>query len=147
MIDYVNQSYMKQWAAAILPCCPEFDLCSAIGTVKDGNLTSVVLYSNLIESPSGVPISIEMSIASVDKSWCNRHNLRALFLYPFTQLRVGRVQATISRQNKTAREFVKRLGFKYEGMGRNAWPLGGDAAVYSLLRKECKWVQNQSQNC
>ena len=50
------------------------------------------------------------------------------------------MQATIRRGNRTARRFVERLGFRYEGMAREAWPTGEDAALYSMLRRECRWT-------
>ena len=140
ILDYINQDYMKTWFKEQLLIAPDSRLSTAIGVIKNNKLICVVLYSGYIESPFGEPIMIEMSVCSIDKSWCTRHNLKEFFTYPFIYLKVKRVQATISKQNKSVRKFAQKLGFKYEGMGRKAYPLGGDAAVYSLLRKECRWI-------
>ncbi len=139
MIDYQNQDYMKKWASDILGI-RDFGLSTAIGIIEGNKLICAVIYNNFIRSPFGQPISIEMSIASIDKHWCNRHNLAVFFEYPFIRLNVERVQATTAKRNKSARKFLQRLGFKYEGTGRKAWPLGGDCTVYSLLKPECRYI-------
>lgn len=114
--------------------------CAAIGIVRDNRLIAGVVYNNYIESPDGRPVSIEGTIASIDPAWCTKRNLHALFFYPFVTLGVARFQATTARKNKKARQFLVRLGFTLDGMARQAWPLGGDAAVYSMLKPECRYI-------
>lgn len=114
----------------------DFGPSSAIGVAEDGRLIAGVVYSAWRAAPG----SLEMSIAAVSPRWCSRRVLAALFGYPFGQLAAVRVQATIRRGNRGARRFVERLGFRYEGMARAAWPTGEDAAVYSMLRHECRWL-------
>ena len=135
-------SQVAEWAAAHLGT--SFGECAAIGICgEDGALIAGVVYNHLHCNPkTGRPAMIEMSIASDSPKWCSRENLDALFGYPFRQLKVSRVQATVHRKNRHARRFVERLGFVYEGMGRRAWPTGGDAAVYSMLPHECRWLRN-----
>jgi alkanesulfonate monooxygenase SsuD/methylene tetrahydromethanopterin reductase-like flavin-dependent oxidoreductase (luciferase family) len=65
------------------------------------------------------------------------------FGYPFDQLGVKRVQATIAKGNKAARKFVERLGFRYEGLARFGFSATQHAAVYSMLREECRWLHEQ----
>jgi RimJ/RimL family protein N-acetyltransferase len=139
IIDYTNQEEMKKWASNLLGGI-DFGVCTAIGVRNDLGLICVVIYNNFIASPDRTPISIEMSVVGVDKRWCNRHNLRVFFEYPFIQLGVKRVQATIARRNKPVRKFCRKLGFQYEGTGRQAWHLGGDCCVYSLLKPECRYI-------
>lgn len=113
----------------------------AIGIVKDNKLICGVVYTNYsINSKTGSPHSIEMSIFSIDKSWCNRHNLRVFFGYPFIQLGLKRVQTTCSADIEGVIMFNKRLGFKKEGYHREAFHDGTDAISWSMLKSECKWV-------
>ena len=114
----------------------EFGPAAAIGVVEDGTLVAGIVYSGWRDRPG----ALEMSIASTSPRWCRRWVLEAAFRYPFEQLGARRVQATVRRGNGTARRFVERLGFRYEGMAREAWPTGEDAAVYSMLRRECRWT-------
>lgn len=139
MMDFENQEAMQLWASERLGGL-KFSPSMCLGIMKDGFYIAVAVYNNFYASPAGEAVSVEMSIASIDKSWCNRHNLHVIFAYPFIQLKVKRVQATVAKNNKQARKFVQRLGGKYEGMGRKAWIFGGDAAVYSLLKHECRWL-------
>lgn len=107
----------------------------AIGVVKNGELIAGVVYNNYVKS-----VSIEMSIYSVDKVWATRHNLRALFNYPFTQLGLRRVTALCSANERDVMKFLERLGFKQEGIHREAHFNGGDSVSYGLLRNECRYL-------
>jgi RimJ/RimL family protein N-acetyltransferase len=107
----------------------------AIGVVHDNRLIAGVVYTHY--QPG---LLIEMSVASIDKRWASRHNLRAFFKYPFTDLKLGRVQTLCSAKNEGVIMFNKRLGFIQEGYHRLAWPLGGDAISWSMLKPECRWI-------
>ncbi len=110
--------------------------CAAIGVVQDEALIAAVAFNNY------QPHMIEASVVATTPRWCSRRVLAAVFAYPFRQLGVRRVQATTARRNKRARKFIERLGFKYEGIARKGWPRGGDAAVYSMLNNECRWLRD-----
>ena len=119
----------------------QFNMCRSVGIIKGGKIIAGIVYNNYHERPDGTPLTIEMSIASIDKSWCTRHNLKALFAIPFTQLRLGRVQTLCSANEGDIVNFNKRLGFKQEGVHREAWATGGDALSFSMLSHECKWIK------
>ena len=114
----------------------------AIGVVNNGKLIAGVIYSNYCTDKENNPVSIEMSIASIDKRWATRHNLRAFFMHPFIDLKVKRVHTLCSAKNEGVVMFNKRLGFRQEGYHLEAWPLGGDAISWGMLKSECKWVKN-----
>jgi RimJ/RimL family protein N-acetyltransferase len=118
---------------------PNFGQCSAIGVELDGKIIAGVVYSNYVEH-HGKPISIELSIASIDKRWCTRYNLRELYAYPFLQLNVQRAQVSTPVESQGVVKFDEKLGFKYEGTARKAHFLGGDMVVLSMLRDECRWL-------
>jgi RimJ/RimL family protein N-acetyltransferase len=112
----------------------------SIGIIDDNKLLAGIVYSNYHEKIDGTPLSLEMSIASIDKRWCNRHNLKALFDFPFIELRLKRVQTLCSKNEGDIMNFNKRLGFTQEGTHREAWPMGGDAVSWGMLKSECKWI-------
>lgn len=140
MLVFGQDDYVSEWVSIMLGK-RNWGYKTAIGIQKNDFLIAGVVYNNQMLDCKGKPFNIEMSIASVDKSWCNRHNLGVLFRYPFIQLGVKRVQATTAKRNKSVRQFLDRLGFTLEGIGRQAWPEGGDCAVYSMLKPECKWIK------
>lgn len=112
------------------------DKYTAIGVTDKGRLIAGVVYNNY--HPEHM---IEMSVASIDKKWANRHNLRAFFKYPFIDLGVKRVQTLCSAAEGDVVSFNQRLGFKKEGFHREAWPMGGDAVSFGMLKNECKWIK------
>jgi RimJ/RimL family protein N-acetyltransferase len=112
----------------------------SIGILLDGKIICGIVYNNFITDIWGNPLCIEMSIASVDKKWANRHTLREAFAYPFIQLNLERVQATTSTLNDGANKMLERLGFQKEGTHRKAYCNRSDAFSWSLLKSECKWI-------
>ncbi len=111
----------------------------AFGVVRDAHVIAAVIYTNY--HPGHM---IEIGVVSVDPRWCTRQVLGAAFAYPFRDLNVRRLQATTARRNKRARRLIGRLGFKFEGTARQGWPAGGDASVYSMLRRECRWLEERT---
>jgi RimJ/RimL family protein N-acetyltransferase len=82
-------------------------------------------------------INVDMHIAARPKShWLSRSFFNASFELPFRVLEVPRVTGLIRAENLKAQRFVTRLGFKYEGRMRKAFPDGGDLVLYGLLREE-----------
>ena len=111
---------------------------TALGIIREGHIIAGVVYSDFREGEHGS--SIQGSIASLHPQWCNRKVLRSIFAYPFQQIRVSRFWLSTSRKNKHARKFVERLGFRFEGIARRAHDGRTDAAVYSMLPHECRWL-------
>ena len=109
----------------------------AIGVERDSRLIAAVVFHNYHGH------MIEASIAATTPKWCSRRALAAFFNYPFNQAGVQRLQVVCRRKNKHARKFVERLGFKFEGIGRRAWSATEDAAIYSMLPHECRWIDGQ----
>jgi RimJ/RimL family protein N-acetyltransferase len=133
---------LAQWVAERMPVrmnARDFKGYQCIGVCRETTVLAVVVYSNFRRMAHGN--SMDMSIAADNPSWCRRGVLRALFHYPFAQQGCVRVTANVGRRNKRSRRLVEGLGFKLEGMGRRAYDGRQDAAVYSLMRDECKWLR------
>lgn len=128
---------MIEWVASRLGLAADvFEPATAIGIVEGERLIAGVVYHGYRPDPG----AIEASLASVSPRWCTRAVLRAIFAYPFEQLRVRRLQAVVERKDRHTRDIVMRLGFKYEGIARRFLPGAKDAAVYSMLQGECRWI-------
>lgn len=120
-----------------------FGECRAIGVVVDNRLIAGVVYNNYRESPKGTPLHLEMSIASIDKRWATRQNIRALFKYPFIDLDVKRVNTHCSTQAEGVIKFNYRLGFTLEGLHPKLFE-DGDAYSWGMLKEKCKWISSRS---
>lgn len=132
---YGREDVVTPWICDLLKMhIPEHAV--SIGIAKDNQLIGAALYHNYTLTGEGNPLFIEMSFGTLDKRWATRQIVSTLLGYPFFQLKVKRVQSTVSKKNKTVRLFLEHLGFKLEGTGRLAWPHGGDALMYSLLSRE-----------
>jgi len=139
---YGADSDVSEWVSnQIFGTKDYFGNCRAIGVVLENRLIAGVVYNNQHSTPDGTPYMLDMSVASIDKRWLNRHNLRAFFDFPFTQLRLKRVQ-THSQTGEAIMKFNERLGFKKEGLHREFWPLGGDSISWGMLKSECPWVKH-----
>jgi RimJ/RimL family protein N-acetyltransferase len=139
---YGKDELIGKWVAEKLriPDFKYFRPYIAIGIQENGQIRGGVIYNNYRTCILGLPISIEISGASLDKRCALRHIIKPLFAYPFSQLKVKRVALSIAKPNRRAREFAERLGFKLEGIARNAHYTGKDSAIYSMLRHECEWL-------
>lgn len=136
MLIYGQDERVAEWVGKYLMKDAEaFKPCKAIGIERDGKLIAGVVYNKY--EPG---LLIEMSIASIDKAWATRHNLKALFQYPFTQLSLGRVQALCSAKDEGVQMFLKRLGFAHEGTHPCAYHDGGTALSFGMLKHECRWI-------
>lgn len=140
MLVYGQDEIISAWVARQLKQPDDyFNPCRAIGIMKDDDIIAGVIYNNQ-QKHQGIPFMLEMSIASVDKRWATRHNLKALFSYPFAQLRLERVNTQCDSSDKGLIMFNKRLGFKPEGLHKGALAGGGDVVSFGMLKGDCKWL-------
>lgn len=135
MLVYGQDERVAKWVGENLMRDPQaFIPCKAIGIEREGELIAGVVYNNYVGH------LIEMTIASLDKRWATRHNLRALFGYPFTQLGLRRVQALCSANDEGVKMFLKRLGFIHEGVHPCAYHDGNTAYSFGMLKHQCRYI-------
>lgn len=79
------------------------------------------------------------TIYSEDKRWCNRRMLRHMFKVAFQNLDCRRINLLVSKNNRHCLKFVKKLGFKKEGLLRKFREDGEDCYILGMLREECPW--------
>ena len=109
--------------------------CKTIGLLEGDELIAGVVY-NLYNGPS-----ICMHVAAVPgKRWMTREYLQVCFAYPFLQLGCRRVTALTRVDNKEAIRFIEHLGFRREGIIREACTDGTDMYLLGMLRKECRFL-------
>ena len=118
----------------------EFYPCFSIGVIHNNELIMAAIFHQYRATKFGS--MIEVTAVANSSRWGNRDILAKLFSYPFEQLKVTRLQAIVSVRNTHSNDIVKRLGFVFEGMARNAWEGHIGANIYSMLPNECKWLKN-----
>lgn len=85
-------------------------------------------------------INCQMSVAASSPRWLTPPILKTMFHYPLVQLGARRVYSLALAEATSVRDFMTRLGFTHEGTLREAFDLG-DAVVYGMLRRECRWIR------
>ena len=132
-VVYENVDEMVVWASKIIGFQPRPDV-TAIGWRESGSLRAVALYDNFSEC------DCNMHIASDGKAhWLSRQFLIASFMHPFVQWRLRRVTGLVPAKNKDALRFDLHLGFKQEGIVRNALP-DDDIILLGMLKSECVYL-------
>lgn len=114
------------------------DRAAAIGVAgEDGELIAGVAAT---EYWPGVDLITHIA-AEPGSRWATRGVLRALFAYPFLQLRLPRITAEIRESNELSLKLCGQLGFRREGFKRRAAPGGEGLWILGMLRQECRWLK------
>ncbi len=125
---------VADWVASQIDHVDGFIAYAAIGIERDGELVGGVVYH---ENRGN---DIQISCAASKAHWLSQGSLRALFYYPFMQLKVDRMTAFTPSRSKGTRRFLSHLGFVQEGIMRQGFK-GDDCIIYGMLRDECKWIK------
>ena len=68
-----------------------------------------------------------------------------MFALAFNILKCRRVNLLVSKSNVRSLDFVRRLGFKTEGLLREYRENGEDCYFMGMLAKECPWLQKKGE--
>ena len=104
----------------------------AIGFEEGGELKGGVVFTNCTPTNVNAAIVLEAPMT--------RRFLRAVFYYPFIQLKVKRITALVDASNERSLNLTRKLGFKQEGRLREAAMDGGDTFVFGILQRDCRYL-------
>ena len=123
MLVYGHDEAVADWVLERIPHVSDFGPCSAIGVASGERLCAGVVFSGYRPDYG----NIEVSIASESAHWMRPEIIGEILAYPFMDLGVWCVYATMLRDDEKTIEFNKRLGFAkpvtighYFGPGRHA---------------------------
>lgn len=110
---------------------------SALGFIHphDGRPRWAVVYDDY--EPGG---SIRMHTAISDPKYVSRRAISAVFEYPFHQLGVKKVLATVNSKNRAALDLDFRLGFEVEAVIEDAYDVG-NMYILSMTHEQCRWLR------
>jgi len=111
-------------------------------TIWEGDiLLGMVSFSDYIPG-NLVAIHFLQAIGNVGS--LTRKVLREAFRFPFRELHLPRIMSyRIVGVTDNAGDFLKRLGFRAEGVLKEALQLPdsrADLEIYGMLERECKWL-------
>lgn len=134
-IGFDREEEAIEWAKQRLGITNEVGLCRAMSAEdKDGKLAFVVILSNF------TPRNIDMHTAAVDGAqWASPREIirmfNSIFGYAFQILGAKRVTGLVKSRNQAARQFDEHLGFKLEGVMREAFE-DDDLCLYGFLKQD-----------
>ena len=103
-------------------------------TYDDGSIAAVAVFSRFS------PYNCEISLATDQrKKWACRAFLRAIFTYPFTQMKLRRVTGAVESDNAAAINLHGHLGSIHEATLKH-WFGDKDAVLFRMTKEECKWL-------
>jgi len=104
-----------------------------LGLVRSGMLVAGVAFHD--RQYHNVHASIVALPGSLTKQF-----MKAIFHYPFNQLKVNRITVCVRRSNEASSKLAQRMGFSLEGIQRKGYPDGEDKFIFGMLKEECKWI-------
>ena len=75
-----------------------------------------------------------------ERNFATRGMLYGLFAFPFIHCEHRRITFTIAERDVQTQVLAKRLGFRFEGVMRDAIP-GDNHVVMGMTRDECIWIK------
>ncbi|MBP5615333.1 MAG: GNAT family N-acetyltransferase [Alphaproteobacteria bacterium] len=105
-----------------------------LGIMQNNEVIAGVVLSNIREN-----VDVWMTIFALDKKWCNRRILRALFGVCFDVLKCRRASVRVDASNQKSVKLIEGLGFHKEGVLRAFEDNGNDAIIYAMFNNECLW--------
>ncbi len=113
---------------------------SAIGWLSGSRLLAGVVYENIRAG------NVDLHIAALPGSmWCRPEFLKGIFLYAFDQLGCHRATGKTPANLSASRRMQEALGFRLEGIVREGMQDGRDLCIYGMLRRECRWIGETSE--
>jgi len=127
-IAWVNKNHNEEFV-------PE--LCHNITMLgKDGKIRAVVVFNQWSDHGCFMHIFSDGS-----KAWCSPRLIRASFAHAFWDCSKERVTGIVDARNRSALAFDQKLGFKVEGIARDANGPDLDSVILGFTRRD--WEQSR----
>ncbi len=68
--------------------------------------------------------------------------VRGMFETVFQRMGVYRLEARVSKKNRTTKRAAPRFGFRFEGAAPDFYGPGQAALLYSMRPHECRWLRD-----
>jgi hypothetical protein len=104
--------------------------------VSRGELIAGVVYDDFNSASMCMHVAAE-----VGTPWLTRGTLWRFFHYPFNELGLNVVIATVAEGNERSQRLVEGVGFRLHTKIPDAHPTG-NMHIYIMRREWCKWIGN-----
>lgn len=103
------------------------------GIEKEGRIVCGVFFENFTGRSVQIHVGLEPG-QRMTREW-----LKALFGYAFNQIKVQKIVGVIDSENSASLRFTRHIGFKDEGVIRDAGPKG-DLCILTMTRQQCRYL-------
>jgi RimJ/RimL family protein N-acetyltransferase len=132
--DFVTEQIRRQF-----PCEISEDFYRTIGAVNDdGQLIAGLVFHDIKILSHGM--EAEISLAGDGKVWMTRRAIRLFLVFAFVHLDCCRIVASVHPNNNQSIKLIEKFGFELEGRLRDRAGPGEDILIYSMLRRDNKWL-------
>jgi RimJ/RimL family protein N-acetyltransferase len=121
----------------------EFGPSAALGIVRKGKIIGGIVYNEFTGWSCAVTTYVD---GKSGPGWCSPATLCTLYTYPFCQLNCTRIEALVSRQNRSTRRILKHMGWTEEGCHPLRYNGTDDAISYGMLRQNCRWLKENQKD-
>jgi len=133
MLIFGHDQALAHWAGSRIGIV-DFGPSVAIGVAHKGEIVAAAIY-NQYSHPN-----IYITFVTSSPRWASPGAVKAIFRYPFVQLKCKRITAVTEAKNERAKAFLVRLGFKAEGVHPDLFP-DDDGLSYGLLARDAaRWL-------
>ena len=140
MIEAVIDPRIGAWVVAGINGATLDDLGEeflAVGFARDGKPTGGVVFTEHNKQAN----SVNVLIRSASRMWLKPEVLNTVFDVAYNQIGIGVIRVAIKEGNKRSEQLCKKLGFRKEGVHRQAWDGKTNMLTYSMLKSECKYLE------
>ena len=78
-----------------------------------------------------------------EKNWLSMDFLRKIFSYPFIQLGMEHLFATVAASNARALRLNRHVGFRDFARIKNGWEKDEDLIILTMAKGECRWIAEE----
>lgn len=108
---------------------------TCLGLERGGQLIAATMY----DWYNGASIYANIAIAGqITRDW-----LRAIFDYPFRQLKCNVILGLVAQSNKASQRITEHFGFQLLTIIPEADPSGG-LLLYALYHDHCRWLRSRT---
>lgn len=135
-ISFEDQAGLIRWAGARVGVPDWPSDAFAIGVLRpDGAPMAVGLLTHFHDQGAWAHFAAEPGAA-----WADRESLGAIFWAAFIKLERKRISARVPQWNRRSQKLVLSMGFRPEGVEREAMD-GEDVILFGMLARECRWIK------
>ena len=138
-----NSPVVSRWVAERLQVDPaSFGEHYNFGVVQHGRPLFGAVYTGVRQMPFGKDCTL--SVAARDGAlWCTHENIRLIFSFGFEHLGCTRISTFVREGHVKSSKLVKHVGFRREGVLRQAHDGRTNAIAFGMLRNECRWLRGE----